>query len=241
MLKSNGQLLFTDFGGYETRNPSTIWCIQEADKRYLWPEFSEIKIYTGDFEADATNHTYSKQSGYNRLVPDFNFHSWPQVGIDDYENFTKDIDAAGSSPSLVHKVGWIGNTNTNPMRKRLFELGHQNPNLLDIFDCGNWWINPDRIQLNSHKYISTPELVKQYGILIDVEGNGYSGRLKHLLWSHRPLLLVDRPHKEYFFEYLREWALYSCKSRFVGFGRENDMVRRKLRRGTTYRKKCISV
>ena len=44
-----------------------------------------------------------------------------------------------------------------------------------------------------------------YSILIDIEGRGYSGRLKYLLWSHRPLLIVDRPHKEYFFEYLKEW------------------------------------
>jgi hypothetical protein len=207
-VKANGQLQFTDFGGYETRNPSTIWCIQEADKRYLWPDFSEIRIFTGDFEADSSNYTYSKQSGYNRLIPDFNFHSWPQVGIDDYENFVKDIDSAGTNAPLLQKVGWIGNTNTNHMRKRLFEIGCQKPHLFDIFDCGNWWINPDRVQLNSHKYISTPELVRQYGILIDIEGNGYSGRLKHLLWSHRPLLLVDRPHKEYFFEYLREWEHY---------------------------------
>jgi hypothetical protein len=57
-------------------------------------------------------------------------------------------------------------------------------------------------------YISTPELVKKYSILIDIEGGGYSGRLKHLLWSHRPLLLVDRPHKEYFFKYLKEWEHY---------------------------------
>jgi hypothetical protein len=34
------------------------------------------------------------------------------------------------------------------------------------------------------------------------------GRLKHLLWSHRPVLLVDRPHKEFFFESLKPWEHY---------------------------------
>jgi hypothetical protein len=43
---------------------------------------------------------------------------------------------------------------------------------------------------------------------MDIEGNGYSGRLKHLLWSHRPLLIVDRPYKEFFFEFLKEWEHY---------------------------------
>ena len=45
-------------------------------------------------------------------------------------------------------------------------------------------------------------------MLIDIEGFGYSGRLKYLLWSHRPVLLVDRPHKEFFFEFLKEWEHY---------------------------------
>ena len=69
-------------------------------------------------------------------------------------------------------------------------------------------MNKGSILLDSTKYISTIDLVKKYSILIDIEGCGYSGRLKHLLWSHRPVLLVDRIHKEYFFEYLKEWEHY---------------------------------
>jgi len=44
--------------------------------------------------------------------------------------------------------------------------------------------------------------------LIDIEGNGYSGRLKYLLWSHRPLLIVERNQHEYFFDYLEQWVHY---------------------------------
>lgn len=51
-------------------------------------------------------------------------------------------------------------------------------------------------------------MVKTYSILIDIEGNGYSGRLKYLLWTLIPLLFVDRPYKEYFFEFLEEWKHY---------------------------------
>jgi glycosyltransferase involved in cell wall biosynthesis len=51
-------------------------------------------------------------------------------------------------------------------------------------------------------------LVKKYSFLIDVEGYGYSGRLKYLLWSQRPVLLIDRPYKEYFFQHLKEWEHY---------------------------------
>ena len=52
------------------------------------------------------------------------------------------------------------------------------------------------------------DLVKKYAFLIDIEGIGYSGRLKFLLWSQRPVLLVERPYKEYFFKDLIAWTHY---------------------------------
>ena len=202
--KQNGELRMNDLGGYETRNSSTFWCIREADKLYQWKDFETITINTGD----VGNHDYSYSNNtFERLVPDFNFHAWPQVGIHDYETFINQINEAGLKPFEINKVGWIGNINTNMNRATLHDIGKQNA-LFDIFDCGNWWINPNSIVLNNKKYISTPDLVKTYSILIDIEGGGYSGRLKHLLWSHRPLLLVDRPHKEFFFEHLKEWIHY---------------------------------
>lgn len=70
------------------------------------------------------------------------------------------------------------------------------------------WSHSGKPQQNSTKYISLPELVSMYSILIDIEGNGYSGRLKYLLWSHRPVIIIDRPHKEFFFKYLKEWEYY---------------------------------
>ena len=204
--KQNNKLIFNDFGGYETRNSSTFWCIQQTDEKYNLPDFSEIIIYTGDSESNQNNYAYSKRNSYHNLVPDFNFHSWPQVGINDYEIFIHNIDISGKNNYEINKVGWIGNINVNYKRKQLLEISNNNKELLDIFSMN--WMNKGSILLDSTKYISTIDLVKKYSILIDIEGCGYSGRLKHLLWSHRPVLLVDRIHKEYFFEYLKEWEHY---------------------------------
>ena len=204
--KIHQTLRFTDLGGYETRNPSTMWCIRKADETYKWKDFNEIRIHTGDAETTQDEYTYSKKDTYRRLVPDFNFHAWPQVGILDYEQFVKDIDQAGLTPYTIHKVGWIGNKNTHVMRSRLLDIGQKNADLFDIIDMS--WSPSNNMRLNSSKYISTPDLAKTYSMLLDIEGCGYSGRLKHLLWSHRPVLLVDRPHKEFFFEWLHEWEHY---------------------------------
>ena len=204
--KINGTLIFNDLGCHESRNPSTIWCIKMADEIYNWGDFSEIKINTLDVEKNDNDYSYSKQNSYNNLVPDFNFHSWPQVGINDYESFVKEISDAGLNNYEINKVGWIGNIYTNFRRQQLLEIGNDNNKLFEIFDMN--WIPSDNVRLNNTRYISTPELVKKYSILIDIEGCGYSGRLKHLLWSHRPVLIVDRPHKEFFFEFLKEWEHY---------------------------------
>ena len=204
--KQNGKLIYRNFKEIQSRNPATFWCIQKADQIYNWNDFPEIRIFTEDNEDDNYHYSYTKKDSYNNLVPDFTFHSWPEAGINDDDEFVKEISIAGLNKYEINKVGWIGNTYTNFRRKQMLEIGNNNKELFDIFDMT--WFHSGSIKLGSTRYISTPDLVKKYSILIDIEGNGYSGRLKHLLWSHRPLLLVDRPHKEFFFEFLIAWEHY---------------------------------
>ena len=211
--KHAGKLYFKDGGSWGSRNKSTIWIITEADKIYNWPDFPEIVVNTGDVGIDKY-YAYSQINSYDKVVPEFSFHAWPEVRIHDYTETVNEIDKFGMQPYITHKVGWIGNLETNHMRKRLYELGQSHKDIMDIIDMA--WTNnhdvgrfPNRtIILNYTTYMSLPELVSQYSILIDIEGIGYSARLKYLLWSHRPVIIVDRPHKEYFFEYLQPWIHY---------------------------------
>lgn len=203
--KKNGTLYFRDYGGFESRNPSTFWCMKQADTIYNWKDFDEFQIHTDDYENNQSQYTYSKQNTYTNVIPDFNFHAWPEVGLNDYDTVCKSIDLAGSQPYDMMKVGWIGaRTHTN--RNILLDTGSKHPELFDFIDMN--WIRTGTIKHNATRYMSFPDLVKQYAALIDIEGNGYSGRLKYLLWSHRPVLLVDRPHKEWFYEYLEPWKHY---------------------------------
>lgn len=203
--KKNGVIYFEDNGGYESRNDSTIWCIKRANEIYNWEDFKPLKIYTGDFEKESSDYTYSKINSTFRTVPDFNFHAWPEVGIEDYNKLILEIDSAGLTKPEYNKVGWIGTINTVKQRKDIYNLSKE-ISYMDIIPIT--WSKSDNIKLNSNKYISTPNLVKKYSILIDIEGNGYSARVKHLLWSHRPLIIVDRKHKEFFFEKLKPWEHY---------------------------------
>jgi hypothetical protein len=204
--KENNTLIYVDHGGYESRNPSTFWCIEQANKKYNWPDFKEITIYTGDYELSQDEYTYSKKDNYKNLIPDFNYHGWPQVGIDDYSETIKKIEEASTQPAEKHKVGWIGNLNTHPNRYKLHKIGRTRTDICDIF--GMDWVDKKNDKLIGSKYISLEDLVKKYAVLIDIEGNGFSARLKYLLWSRRPVLIVDRPHKEYFFQHLVPYKHY---------------------------------
>jgi hypothetical protein len=176
-VKKDGKLIFKDHGGYEFRNPSTMWCMQKADDIYNWADFKEITINTGDSENNSEEYTYSKNNSYNRTIPDFNFHAWPQVGIHDYEEIVKEMEINGRTNADVNKVGWIGNPNTNINRVTLLRIGN---NHKDIFDfIGMNWVGKIGDTLIGTSYLSLPDLVKRYSILIDIEGNGFSGRFKH--------------------------------------------------------------
>jgi Glycosyl transferase family 90 len=208
--KRDGTLRCLNSEGFESRNPSTLWCMRQADAIYNWPDFPPTEIHTEDKGGDALL-SYSKQNPitaaeYARIIPDFTFHCWAETGMMDYETTMAAIDAAGRQPARLNKMGWIGNLLTSTIRAQMFEIAKQYPDLMDVHSME--WHHTGGQTLRGSKYISVPELVAMYGILVDVEGNGWSARTKYLLWSHRPLLIVDRPHKEYYYEHLRPWTHY---------------------------------
>ena len=47
-IKKTGQLTVVDFGGYETRNESTITLIKRAIEKHDVPDFDWVLVNTGD-------------------------------------------------------------------------------------------------------------------------------------------------------------------------------------------------
>jgi len=80
----------------------------------------------------------------------------------------------------------MGKLNTN-----IFEFRHIAP-------------NNGQIEKKSTNYMSFNELLK-YRFLLDIGGNGYSGRLKYLMFSRRPLLIVERQYVEFCHEELKPY------------------------------------
>ena len=143
--------------------------------------------------------------------PDWVFCHWPSANIHSFEDTKQQIIIESNLPPVIHKVGWFGNIysplrdvieyQTRPLLKK---IGDKHPELFDIIHIApTHGIINDTIQ----HYTSLPDLIK-YEYLIDIGGNGYSGRLKLLLFSKRPLLIVDRNYIEYFHEDLIPYQHY---------------------------------
>jgi hypothetical protein len=204
-----------DFGGFETRNESTLRLIELAEQAHGLPAFPPVLVNTADKPINQDDGrwralSFSTAAGYGDLpVPDFLFDGWPQTGVGDYEEARARLAGVGIEPAERPVCGWIGATDTHPTRRALLELGRAHPELLEIQDV-TWVPAAGAVPMatSAGNYLSLEEQVRRWALLIDVEGNGWSARLKLLLASGRPVLVQERPWQEWFFRLLRPGIHY---------------------------------
>jgi len=204
-----GGLQAISLGGYETRHEALLDVLEETDVRHCVGPFRPVVIHTDDQPVSGAadgwqSYAFCTAQGYvDVAVPDFVFGGWPEVGIDDFDETCRTISAAGEEPADVPVVGWIGTVGTNPVRAVLRRLAREHPNVLDVHEIE--WIREGsgtRLQTSVGKVMTLAEQAARWEALVDVEGVGYSGRLKLLLHSGRPVLVQDRPWREWYWDEL---------------------------------------
>ncbi|GAX84501.1 hypothetical protein CEUSTIGMA_g11921.t1 [Chlamydomonas eustigma] len=190
-LLTGGGLLYVD-----ERRVALEKLLKCASARHGVPALLRMSCDTGD-RGSADVRTYSM--AYDRIDhperrarcgPDWCFVHWPSANIISYARVRDAIVEAGQQPAkLPGIVGWFGNVDTDASRSRLRSIASSRP---DLFHVNH--VPPTELATGGKGggYVSMPTLVSRYGILIDLGGYGYSGRLKYLLFSRRPLLIVDR-------------------------------------------------
>jgi hypothetical protein len=143
--------------------------------------------------------------------PDCFFGGWNSIGIFSFEKTRDEICVASVTPPIINKVGWIGNIYspdcTVPEHYTRPLLKQYGDNYPDIFDIIHIAPQNAKIHAGIPGYKSLPELTT-YKYLIDIGGNGWSGRLKWLLFTNRTLFIIDRNYKEYFFDDLKPFVHY---------------------------------
>lgn len=196
-------------GGFQSRHAAVLGLLDDADQQHAVPEFGPMLVHTLDRPVSTPDqpwrsYAFCTTDGFLDVpVPDFVFGCWPEVGIDDFDDTCDRVRAAGAEPAQLPVVGWIGSTATHPVRSRLLELGQSHTDLLDVQQV-DWVARTDGGPLGTSagNALTLDQQVRRWSALLDVEGKGYSGRLKLLLHSGRPVLVQDRPWREWFWDAL---------------------------------------
>lgn len=165
-------------------------------------EDPKVRVYSMCYRADAPS--LKPMCG-----PDWTFVHWPESNIECYKKTREEVIAAGEKEPATEKACWFGNARSplkdvieHVTRPRLVRIGEENKDIMDVRH-----VFPP-LPAHHKDYKSMPDLVRQYRAIIDIGGNGYSGRIKWLLFSGRPLIMVDRLYIEYFHEDLKPWEHY---------------------------------
>lgn len=169
--------------------------------------------------------------GYHDVaVPDWACDVWAEANLaSDYDTTCAGLAAAAAAPAPDARACWFGTIHHHPVRMRLQQLATEHP---DLVVCNNvYWTQAqlgaraaapagtadDRPAApaadaaaggGSAGFISMEEQVRTFSFSLDVQGKGYSSRVKFLLHAGRPLLLAHRPWTEWYHRHLRAWQHY---------------------------------
>ena len=157
--RQQGKLFAIDFGGYETRNPSTLSLIQQAVDRHAVKDFGWIMINTTDREAQLVHEglkvfAYSTATdNFAHVCPDFVYDHWRQTGLADYEETRLQL-AAMADPPATDMLGWRG-APTHPARGTLVQFDDKKD-----FDCEliHWdRSDPNNLQSQELRLVPRPD------------------------------------------------------------------------------------
>jgi hypothetical protein len=218
--ETGGTLRYADQGCWTSRNASTMHMLIEAlqpikEKKMLCS--FKMEIYTGCNPPDNIPFACCKRDDNNVIttIPDAFFWNWPEIGILDYPSLVQQMLRASIVPPTSDKLFWIGDLSAHPTRHDLIRLAHGRADIQaeamtwkSRMDALGGRIAPTETKLNdTGNFYSLPEHC-QFKYLLDMTGQGYSGRLKILLFSGRPVFIQNRPDKEYFHNWLVPFEHY---------------------------------
>lgn len=187
----------TVWSWWQIRNDSTLRIMERA-REILVDEGSlrtdwKVRIYSADYRAESETRdrktlnfqTIGDSLSTPDLFPDWNFGGWWHIGMKDWDPFVLSLAVAGGKPPEDRRAYWRGNHMGLRQRARYVELCTSDPGR---FAGGfmEWGKNGA-----SKGFVPMTEQCR-YGVLVDLTGLGYSGRLKMLGFTGRPLIVAHR-------------------------------------------------
>ena len=134
----------------------------------------------------------------DRLFPDFVYGGWWHIGLHDYDAFAWAMTARAAAPPEHPQLFWTGNVEMSPSRAALVAMSQADPGRIDARGM-RWAHARGNVSEATGERAATDGWVSlqrhaEWRYLIDVEGVGWSGRLKLLPHAGRALLVRRQPY-----------------------------------------------
>jgi hypothetical protein len=129
----------------------------------------------------------------HKMIPCWSFNHWKEAKINDYVEMCQLIKEKAEKKYKYDQIIWAGQV-SHPTRKFFIDKYSNNLKFKIISHKDHWGhtsVLPDN-------YISLPDHC-DYKYVLDLQGNGYSARVKFLLHTKRPLFYQARKFNEYWF------------------------------------------
>ena len=209
---------------YETISPELL--SENAGGTFL--------VYTGDAPHEHSNWRQSRRllprswrrlpilsiartkysSGLSGTFPCFAFGGWTGADLPNYTNAVEDIRTSTRNTNWdIDKLYWAGHI-SHPSRATYAELSRKHPELIEnnfvVYGEFVFARGPDKGHaiVTAGAFVPMVESSTKYSQLIDIEGTGYSGRLKYMLYADRALFIQGRPYWDAATYLLKAWEHY---------------------------------
>ena len=133
----------------------------------------------------------------DRLFPDFVYGGWWHIGLHEYDGFAWAMTARAAAPPEHPQLFWTGNVEMSPSRAALVAMSQAHPGRIDARGM-RWEHARGNVTEATGERAATDGWVSlqrhaEWRYLIDVEGMGWSGRLKLLPHTGRALIVRRSP------------------------------------------------
>jgi hypothetical protein len=189
-----------------SKKPDFEFIVSCSDLRMSYPDLPEAKTF----------YFHTSDGNYDDTVPCYGFHSlslkgrygFSGEGSDYHEDFISAIMESGNSAPASNKAGFAG-TIGNHVRTHFFNEVKKKP-LSDFceFIEVSWYDPSQQIQAWPTNFISIPDQIKRWRFIVDMQGLTWADRTKLYFFSNRPIIMVERPYKEFYFQDLEPWVHY---------------------------------
>jgi len=171
--------------------PDGILILNTSDKPILERRNAHLLPYPVVSYCTSANHL-------DWAIPDFIFEGWPEAGISSYRDLYERFESVNFA-QWEHRLPYLywSGTATNMLRAACIEQYHHDPRVsLHLIRGSN---NLTKSEVPRPKGYAPFDAVSHFKYLLDLPGNGYSGRAKLLLLTGG--FLIRLPHQDGLLEY----------------------------------------